>query len=69
MNCSRQVLEAVQWMERHHTFDIDQRVHVFELTIRAIGMCCNVCAIYFQSFGWCSSVKDAGGFMALTLLA
>lgn len=51
MNCSKQVLEAVQWMERHLTFDIDQRVHVFELTIRAIGMCCNVCAIYVQSFG------------------
>ena len=46
MNCSAQVLEAVQWMERHLNFDMDQRVHVFELTIRAIGVRCTLVEVY-----------------------
>lgn len=28
---------AVQWIQQHLIFGIDQRVHVFEVTIRALG--------------------------------
>jgi hypothetical protein len=32
-----QLREAVRWLAANVTFDIDARVHVFELTIRAVG--------------------------------
>jgi len=33
----RQLQEAVRWLAANVTFDVDARVHVFELTIRAVG--------------------------------
>lgn len=38
MNHSAQVTDAIQWIQLHLSFDVDERVHVFELTIRAVGM-------------------------------
>ena len=37
MNRSAQVRDALPWLKQHLTFDVDERVHVFELTIRAVG--------------------------------
>ncbi|CAL8470523.1 g10065 [Coccomyxa elongata] len=37
MNGGKQLVEAVNWLEQNLTFDLDERVHVFELTIRALG--------------------------------
>lgn len=31
--------EAVCWLQHNLSFDMDQRVHVFEVTIRVLGMC------------------------------
>lgn len=37
MGAKRELQEAVAWAGRELSFDIDRRVHVFELTIRALG--------------------------------
>lgn len=37
MDGGEQLVEAVTWLEQNLTFDLDERVHVFELTIRALG--------------------------------
>ncbi len=37
MKGEKQLVEAVNWLEQNLTFDLDERVHVFELTIRALG--------------------------------
>ncbi len=46
MGGERQLVEAVRWLEQNISFDLDKRVHVFELTIRALGksqffFCCD----------------------------
>jgi len=37
MGGEQQLVEAVQWLDKNLSFDLDERVHVFELTIRALG--------------------------------
>ena len=37
MGGEEQLVDAVSWIEQNLTFDLDKRVHVFELTIRALG--------------------------------
>lgn len=37
MDGGKQLVEALAWLEQSLTFDLDERVHVFELTIRALG--------------------------------
>lgn len=38
MNSPAKLKGAVNWLCHSMTFDINQRVHVFEVTIRALGM-------------------------------
>ena len=37
MNSPTKLKEAVLWLQQNLTFDIDHRVHVFEVNIRALG--------------------------------
>lgn len=37
MGAEKQLGDAVTWLEQNLSFDLDERVHVFELTIRALG--------------------------------
>lgn len=37
MGGEQQLEEAVHWLDKNLSFDLDERVHVFELTIRALG--------------------------------
>ena len=37
MGAEKELVEAVTWLEQNLSFDLDERVHVFELTIRALG--------------------------------
>lgn len=37
MGQGQQLREGVAWLCANGTFDVDARVHVFELTIRALG--------------------------------
>lgn len=37
MGEQQRLQEAVRWLAANVTFDLDARVHVFELTIRAVG--------------------------------
>ena len=43
--------KAVQWLEHNLSFDMDERVHVFEVTIRALGM-------YDPLFANCTACYD-----------
>jgi len=38
MNSPAKLRGAVQWLCQSLTLDVDARVHVFEVTIRALGM-------------------------------
>ena len=38
MDNEEQLVRAVHWLDANLSFDLDARVHVFELTIRALGM-------------------------------
>ncbi len=38
MNSPAKLRRAVQWLCQSLTFDVDARVHVFEITIRALGI-------------------------------
>lgn len=38
MNSSSKLRDATHWLQDNLTFDLDQRVHVFEVTIRVLGM-------------------------------
>lgn len=37
MGREEQLVSAVHWLDINLSFDLDARVHVFELTIRALG--------------------------------
>lgn len=37
MNSSSKLRDATHWLQDNLTFDLDQRVHVFEVTIRVLG--------------------------------
>lgn len=37
MNSPMKLREATLWLQDNLTFDVDQRVHVFEVTIRVLG--------------------------------
>ena len=39
MNSPIKLQEAVRWLQHSLHFDIDQRIHVFEVTIRVLGVC------------------------------
>lgn len=58
MDREEQLVSAVHWLDINLTFDLDARVHVFELTIRALGGCCSssslacfLTAAYYDSLG------------------
>ena len=38
MGNEEQLIFAVHWLDLNLSFDLDARVHVFELTIRALGV-------------------------------
>lgn len=38
MDNEEQLVRAVHWLDANLSFDLDARVHVFELTIRALGV-------------------------------
>ena len=38
MGNEEQLVRAVHWLDANLSFDLDARVHVFELTIRALGV-------------------------------
>ena len=38
MNSPTKLREATRWLQDNLTFDMDQRVHVFEVTIRVLGI-------------------------------
>ena len=38
MGSEEQLVRAVHWLDANLSFDLDARVHVFELTIRALGV-------------------------------
>ena len=38
MDNEEQLVRAVHWLDTNLSFDLDARVHVFELTIRALGV-------------------------------
>lgn len=40
MGREEQLVSAVHWLDINLSFDLDARVHVFELTIRALGELC-----------------------------
>lgn len=37
MNSPAKLREATRWLQDNLTFDLDQRIHVFEITIRVLG--------------------------------
>ena len=37
MDSPAKLREATHWLQDNLTFDMDQRVHVFEVTIRVLG--------------------------------
>ena len=59
MNSPTKLKEAVLWLQQNLTFDIDHRVHVFEVNIRALGTlpqtCCSAASrsCLLQAFGEC----------------
>ncbi len=50
MNSPAKLKGAVQWLCQSFDFDVDARVHVFEVTIRALGM-----TSLQESYGCCQT--------------
>ena len=48
MNSPSKLQKATHWLQDNLTFDIDERVHVFEVTIRVLGKCGTGCAAFHQ---------------------
>lgn len=52
MGEQQQLQEAVAWLSANATFDVDARVHVFELTIRAVGGLLSAHMLIQEVRGW-----------------